>query len=321
MTSTALVDRRKKTSLRRLSNVIRPSSMAAVMLTKLSSVRTMSSRLAGDIGPPAAHGDADVRRFQSWCVIDPISRDGDDLASLLQRPHDAQLLLRRHRVNRGRTHYLAQAVVIKFGELRTGQDHGAIVSDGQLTPIACAVAAWSPVIITARTPAAWQDAIASRTPARGGSTIPCRPRNVSPPGSTTVSGPRGGCDKVDRPWRAPAIPGQRDRASRLGSVRQRGGQSCSPSIVSHIARTRSGAPLTKICCSSSRWRTLAEYWRAGSKGISANTGEASRASPVRCRGAPPRSARRPRWDRPGSNPASVSATVASLVSTPARRVK
>ena len=58
--------------------------------------------------------------------------------------------------------------------------------------MARAVRAWSPVTMTTRMPARWQPAMASFTPGRGGSSIPCSPRNTSPSGSGRCSGSGGG---------------------------------------------------------------------------------------------------------------------------------
>jgi hypothetical protein len=49
-------------------------------------------RLARDIGPASAHGDADMRGLERWRVIHAISRHGDDLARCGEGLNQAQLL-------------------------------------------------------------------------------------------------------------------------------------------------------------------------------------------------------------------------------------
>ena len=56
--------------------------------------------------------------------------------------------------------------------------------------IAPAVAAWSPVIITVRMPAALAFAIAAAASGRGGSIMPTNPPNVSPLSTSAMSAGR-----------------------------------------------------------------------------------------------------------------------------------
>ncbi|MPM28956.1 hypothetical protein SDC9_75494 [bioreactor metagenome] len=53
-------------------------------------------RLAGDLGAPAAHGDADVGIFEGGRVVDAVARHGDHLAVIPEGLHDAHLVLRDH---------------------------------------------------------------------------------------------------------------------------------------------------------------------------------------------------------------------------------
>src|SRR5512133_3595751 len=52
-------------------------------------------RLAGEIGPASAHGDADVRRGECRRVVDAIAGDGDRLSAVLEKPDEPQLVLGR----------------------------------------------------------------------------------------------------------------------------------------------------------------------------------------------------------------------------------
>ena len=50
-------------------------------------------RLLGDVGAAHAHGDADVRLLQRRGVVDAVPEHRDDLAAMLQRLDDQQLVL------------------------------------------------------------------------------------------------------------------------------------------------------------------------------------------------------------------------------------
>ena len=73
----------------------RPSSTAAATVSKRSSCRTIGRCLLGDVGAAQAHGHADVRLLQRRGVVDAVAEHRDDLAALLQRLDDQQLVLRR----------------------------------------------------------------------------------------------------------------------------------------------------------------------------------------------------------------------------------
>ena len=77
-----------------LANVARPCSTAATMVAKSSSSRTRSAASRATSVPERAHGDADVGLLQGRAVVDAVAGHGDDVAAGLQRPGDAQLVLR-----------------------------------------------------------------------------------------------------------------------------------------------------------------------------------------------------------------------------------
>jgi len=39
------------------------------------------------------HGNANVRRFEGWRIVDAVSRHGDDITQFLEKANQAQLLL------------------------------------------------------------------------------------------------------------------------------------------------------------------------------------------------------------------------------------
>ncbi len=81
------------TNLTTLSKIERPSRIARTMVAKLSSVRIMSAGFLGDLGAGDAHGHADVGRPEGGGVVDAVAGHGDDVAGLLQRPHQLDLVL------------------------------------------------------------------------------------------------------------------------------------------------------------------------------------------------------------------------------------
>jgi hypothetical protein len=108
----------------------------------------------------------------------------------------------------------SQLVVVEGGELGAGEHRRVAVADAEVGGDGRAVTAWSPVIITTRMPASRQVAIASRTPARGGSIIPWSPRKTSiAGGSSRAPGRDGGSGAAVRPWRGPAARGPPARAA------------------------------------------------------------------------------------------------------------
>ncbi len=83
-----------RTNLRMLSKMRRPSRTAWTMVAKLSSSSIMCAGLARHVGAALAHGDADVRHLQRRRVVDAVAGHGDELALVLQRLHDLDLLFR-----------------------------------------------------------------------------------------------------------------------------------------------------------------------------------------------------------------------------------
>ena len=67
-----------------LSKIARPSSMAATMELKLSSVKNHARGFFGDVVAAQSHGDADVGFLERRRVVDAVAGDGDDLAHLFE---------------------------------------------------------------------------------------------------------------------------------------------------------------------------------------------------------------------------------------------
>ena len=124
----------------------------------------------------------------------------------------------------------------------TDQSPGRAISSSLAT--AMAVARWSPVIITGRTPAIWHLATAARTSGRGGSIRPNRPRKVSP--LSTIRGSRS-AGRLRSSRRATAIT-RRARfaiSSLAASTRARSAWVMGPlGVLEHRSSSTSGAPFT-----------------------------------------------------------------------------
>ena len=172
-------------------------------------------------------------------------------------------------------------------------------------PIARAVRGWSPVSMLTRTPAAWQAAIASWTPGRGGSTSACRPIRRRPPSSRSIeSAPsRAANTSTRRPsaaWRSISAR----RAVRVAAAGQHGlGRALD---VQH-ARMQRGHQLVRGV-----ERQRVEPRVRGARGLDVQPrrveqrrlgGIAERAGGRRCTARPPAAARGRR--RPGSTAAST----------------
>ncbi len=50
-------------------------------------------RFARNIRTSPSHGDSNIRSFQGWRIVYPVTRHGDDLVGCLERPYEPQLLL------------------------------------------------------------------------------------------------------------------------------------------------------------------------------------------------------------------------------------
>ena len=139
-----------------------------------------------------------------------------------------------------------------------------------------AVALWSPVIITGRTPARWHLATAAFTSGRGGSIRPNRPKKVS---SRSTS------------WGS-SLPGARSSSFRATAITRRAFPAISSLAASALARSlwdigplgvlehrpskTSGAPFTKTVQRPSSWLCTVDIsFRPESKGRSATRGNRS----------------------------------------------
>ena len=77
-----------------LPKIPRPSSTAATMEAKLSSVRVIAAASLVTSVPGDAHGDTDVGLLQGGCVIHPVPRHRHDVTVLLEGVDHAQLVCR-----------------------------------------------------------------------------------------------------------------------------------------------------------------------------------------------------------------------------------
>ena len=88
-----LVGRVHTMNLVRLSNTPRPSSTAASIVAKSSSVSTMSAASLATSVPLASHRDTDVGLLQRGCVVDAVTGHGHDVAAGLETFDKSELLL------------------------------------------------------------------------------------------------------------------------------------------------------------------------------------------------------------------------------------
>ena len=135
----------------------------------------------GRAAPP--HRDADVGLAQRRRVVDAVAGDGDDLAARLQRAAPAGACAPAPRARRSPSRPSSCSSMRSSSAPVTAGPSGSPIA----VPIARAVRGWSPVSMLTRTPAAWQAAIASWTPGRGGSTSACRPIRRRPPSSRSIA--------------------------------------------------------------------------------------------------------------------------------------
>ena len=91
-TSPRFAESRKATNLRMLSPIRRPSAIAATIVAKSSSVRTIAAASRAASVPRAAHRDADVGAAECGCVVDAVSGDSDDGAVLLELLDERELV-------------------------------------------------------------------------------------------------------------------------------------------------------------------------------------------------------------------------------------
>jgi hypothetical protein len=230
-------------NLVRLSKTPRPSSTAASMEAKSSSVRTMS---AGSLATSVP-----LRP-----IATPMSARLSAGASLTPSPVMAITCPRRWRAwtslsfCSGETR--AKTVVRSAASASSvsGQSSRSVpVMTGPSRPvraaIARAVAAWSPVIILTWMPASRQARTAAAEAARGGSYMPWRPRKMrggSSP-SARIEVAAGTLARANASTRRPSCPSR--SASSIAVVRS--SISAWPSAFSwavHNSRTRSTEPLT-----------------------------------------------------------------------------
>ena len=163
-----------------LSKMMRPSSTAAVTVSKRSSCRTIA----------AASFATSVPRMPIATPISAFRRAG---ASLTPSPSMATISPRAWRACTSRSLCcgvmrlkapICDSLAVNSLSDNVSSSRPSMMAWPSLSrfnsrPTAAAVARWSPVNITVRRPAARNRTIASFTPSAGGSAKPTRPTNVS----------------------------------------------------------------------------------------------------------------------------------------------
>lgn len=188
--------------------MLRPSSMAATMVAKLSSrsTRSATSRLTSEpLWPMATPTSARLRAGASF-TPSPV------MATTSPAFCRASTILS---FCSGLTRAKTSTFKSSSSESASSSSPVATTSAGipTLRAMARAVAGWSPVTITTRTPAFKTLATASGTSGRGGSSRRTKPKKRSP---SSLSPPRKPGPGRESPWRRGPRPPQKPRLLLLG---------------------------------------------------------------------------------------------------------
>ena len=233
--SPMLHDSRKCTVLRMFAYTPRPSRTAATMVVKLSSASTMSAApLATSVPPrPMAQPMSAARRAGASLIPSPVMAATSPFAWKARTMRTLCSGETRANTSQLRTAFLSSASLSSSScaPVSTCPESVRMPSSRAM---ADAVAAWSPVIITGRIPAARHWATASRTPARGGSVSPISPAKVRFR-SSSLSGPRESVSRY-------ATPITRSPAEAMASFFERN----DPQPPAQYRARTSGAPLQMI---------------------------------------------------------------------------
>ena len=274
-------------NLVRLSNTPRPSSTAASMVAKSSSVSTMSAAsLATSVPPrPIATPMLACRNAGASLTPSPVIATTCPLACRAST---------RRNFCSGETRAKTLASSTRSGNSSAlnAASCAPVITDrcpgapGTSTPtdsaIALAVPGWSPVIIFTAIPAEWQAATAGAAASRGGSSMACRPVNVIDPdicASVKCDGSAGTATPQASTRRPSAASASAAATAAARSTRR---SVPSASICrSHSSSMRSTEPLTSTTsrCRSDRCR-VAMYWRSELNGIAATRGKSFRRSSI-----------------------------------------
>ncbi len=183
----ALVGNIQLMNLTMLSNTPRPSSTAASMLAKLSSVRIMAAasfETSVPVMPMATPISARLSAGASFTPSPVMATTSPRACSACTRRSFCSGVTRANTaVSAAAASNAASSSASSWRPLsaRGGRSRLALGSSPISAAMAAAVTAWSPVIIFTRMPAVWQACTARTASARGGSIMPCRPRNSNPP--------------------------------------------------------------------------------------------------------------------------------------------
>ena len=196
-----------------LAKIARPSSTAATIEAKLSSVEHHVGRLLGDVGAGDAHRHADVGAPSAPARRSRRRRSSRRSRRGLERLDDAQLVLRGDAREDGDVaHGRARSAASSSARARRRSRAPPSAGDPELarrSPRRCA--GWSPVIMIDPDARALRLARPRRAPpARGGSIMPTTPRNTRSCSSSSPARRRGrrarGCGRRRRWSAAPPPP-------------------------------------------------------------------------------------------------------------------
>ncbi len=171
-------------NLTRLSNTPRPSSTAASMLAKLSSVSTMSAASLATSVPVMPMATPMSARRSAGASLTPspvMATTSPRACRAWTRRSFCSGVTRANTVLRWAASLSAASSSASSSRpLSTSGSAPAATRPSRpiCAAMAAAVTAWSPVIILTRMPALWQAATARTASSRGGSIMPCRPRKL-----------------------------------------------------------------------------------------------------------------------------------------------
>ncbi len=234
-------------ALRRLSYTVRPSSTAAATEAKLSSASTISAASLAASVPLWPIATPTFARLSAGASLTPSP------VIATTSPLACSACTRRSLCSGLALAKISTSVTTSVRRASSRCSISAPVSTRTSAarpscwPIARAVAAWSPVIIFTRMPAARQLATACTASGRGGSVMPSTASRVKPPASTSakvsVRSPPVALRSATASRRMPA-PAASSIACCQASTSSGDGSPSSWRLTEHNANTRSGAPLS-----------------------------------------------------------------------------
>ena len=164
------------------------------MVAKVVVEQHQAGGFAGHVGAALAHDHANVCTLEGWRVVHAVSGHGDELAPRLQGLHDTDFLRRVDPgVNSHPLHAGLQRLLIHGGQIGPREHRvSMLLTMPRRSAIACAVAGWSPVIMTGVMPAAMHSATAALASGRGGSISPTSPISARALSTASIASPASG---------------------------------------------------------------------------------------------------------------------------------